>query len=404
MRAQSLLHFPGLKKNVAPRTVSLMHLVDTTLFYSPTSGGVKRYLTAKHAWLQANTSWKHSLLVPGEAEHIEPGGVSTVPGLPWPGTFNYRLPLNPRRWARLLDRLEPDLIEVGDAFHPAWCAWRVARRRSIPLAAFYHSNMPQIIARRIGAPTERVLGRYVRWLYERFDAVFAPSRLMCELLNSLGVHHTVHQPLGVDADVFRPERRTLDLRAKLGLPENTRLLAYAGRFSGEKNLDVLLHAFARLGAPYHLLLIGGDRNAQPTRNVTMLQYRRDSHELAQWLASVDALVHAGTKETFGLVILEAMACGRPVVAARAGAVPEIVDESVGLLAKPADGESMAEAIAALYDRDIEAVGAAARTRVLKQFTWTRAFSAQVSAYASLVGTRRIHVPARAAIELGSPTS
>jgi len=396
MRAQSLLHFPGLKKNVAPRTVSLMHLVDTTLFYSPTSGGVKRYLTAKHAWLQANTSWKHSLLVPGE--------VSTVPGLPWPGTFNYRLPLNPRRWARLLDRLEPDLIEVGDAFHPAWCAWRVARRRSIPLAAFYHSNMPQIIARRIGAPTERVLGRYVRWLYERFDAVFAPSRLMCELLNSLGVHHTVHQPLGVDADVFRPERRTLDLRAKLGLPENTRLLAYAGRFSGEKNLDVLLHAFARLGAPYHLLLIGGDRNAQPTRNVTMLQYRRDSHELAQWLASVDALVHAGTKETFGLVILEAMACGRPVVAARAGAVPEIVDESVGLLAKPADGESMAEAIAALYDRDIEAVGAAARTRVLKQFTWTRAFSAQVSAYASLVGTRRIHVPVRAAIELGSPTS
>ncbi len=77
----------------------------------------------------------------------------------------------------------------------------------------------------------------------------------------------------------------------------------------------------------------------------MVQYRRDSHELAQWLASVDALVHAGTKETFGLVILEAMACGRPVIAARAGAVPEIVDESVGLLAKPCDGESMAETIA-----------------------------------------------------------
>ncbi len=174
--------------------------------------------------------------------------------------------------------------------------------------------------------------------------------------------------------MFRPERRTLDLRAKLGLPDNTRLLAYAGRFSGEKNLNVLLHAFARLGAPYHLLLIGGDKNAQPTPNVTMLQYRRDSHELAQWLASADALVHAGTKETFGLVILEAMACGRPVVAARAGAVPEVVDESVGMLAKPLDGESMAETIASLYDRDIEAIGAAARARVLKQFTWTQAFT------------------------------
>ena len=67
-----------------------------------------------------------------------------------PGTFNYRLPLNPRRWVRLLDELEPSLIEAGDAFHPAWCAARVARRRGIPLAAFYHSNLPQIIGRRVG--------------------------------------------------------------------------------------------------------------------------------------------------------------------------------------------------------------------------------------------------------------
>jgi alpha-1,6-mannosyltransferase len=384
--------------------VSPIHLVDTTLFFSPTSGGVKRYLTAKHAWLRANTSWKHSILVPAEVEHLEPGGISTVPGHHWPGTFNYRLPLNPRRWARLLDRLEPGIIEAGDAFHPAWCAWRVARRRNIPLAAFYHSNMPQIIARRVGGPTERVLGRYARWLYERFDVVFAPSRYMCDFLNSIGVGHAVHQPLGVDAEVFHPSRRTLDLRARLGLAANTRLLVFAGRFSGEKNLDVLLHAFARLGEPYHLLLIGGERHARPTSNVTMLPYRRDSHELAQWIASCDALVHAGTKETFGLVLLEAMACGRPVIAARASAVPEIVDESVGVLAKPSDGESMAEAIASLYERDIEAVGAAARARVLKQFTWAQAFTAQVNVYASLVGAHRVHVPALAGIELGSPTS
>jgi alpha-1,6-mannosyltransferase len=380
-----------------------MHLVDTTLFYSPTSGGVKRYLTAKHQWLRANTNWKHSILVPGEKEHIEHGSVCNVPGYPWPGTFNYRLPLNPRRWTRLLDQLQPDLIEAGDAFHPAWCAWRVAQRRQIPLAAFYHSNMPQIIARRIGAMSERVLGRYARWLYERFDVVFAPSRLMCAFLNSIGVAHTVHQPLGVDAEIFSPARRTLELRARLGLPENTRLLAYAGRFSGEKNLDVLLQAFARLGAPYHLLMIGGDRSARPMSNVTMVPYRRDSAELAQWLASVDALVHAGTKETFGLVVLEAMACGRPVVGARAGAIPEIVDETVGQLAEPMSAASMAEAIAALYERDIEAVGAAARTRVLRQFTWTQAFTAQVNAYASLVRARRVLATARPVVEMG-PTS
>src|SRR6202041_2256336 len=107
-----------------------------------------------------------------------------------------------------------------------------------------------------------------------------------------------------------------------------------------------------LGKPYHLLLIGGGRSARPSHNVSMLPYRRDSIELAQWLASADALVHAGSKETFGLVILEAMACGLPVVAARASAIPELVDESVGILAEPGSASSMAEAIVALYEGDI----------------------------------------------------
>jgi len=129
--------------------------------------------------------------------------------------------------------------------------------------------------------------------------------------------------------------------------------------------------------------------------VTLLPYRRDSRELANWLASADALVHAGTKETFGLVILEAMACARPVVAARAGAIPEFVDDSVGVLAEPNCGDSMAEAIASLFERDIEAIGQAARARVLRQFSWNRAFQLQVATYASLAGTRPAPVPAAA---------
>ncbi len=379
-----------------------MHLLDTTLFYSPTSGGVKRYLSAKHAWLAAHTSWEHTIVVPGARTHIERGGVCTLSGYPVPGTFNYRLPLNPRRWTNLMHALEPSLIEAGDAFHPAWCARRVARRRGIPLAGFYHSNLPRIIGRRFGgALTEPSLGRYVRWLYEGFDVVFAPSRLMCTYLNDIGVHHTVLQPLGVDAEVFHPQRRTDALRERLGLRPGARVLVYAGRFAEEKNLPVLLQAFARLGAPYHLLLIGGAHAGRPAVNVTMLPYRGNSVELAGWIASADALVHAGTKETFGLVILEAMACGRPVVAARAGAFPEFVDESVGMLAEPNSAVSMAEAIAALYERDVEAIGAAARARVLKHFTWHRAFQAQMSTYASLA-THRQSVPEAAALELRSP--
>jgi alpha-1,6-mannosyltransferase len=380
-----------------------MHVVDTTLFYSPTSGGVKRYLNAKHAWIAAHTPWQHTIVVPGRTLRFERGGVCTLPGCPVPATFNYRLPLNARRWTRLLDALEPTLIEAGDAFHPAWCGWQVAQRRGIPLVGFYHSNLPQLAGRRLGGWfTEPVIRRYLRVLYQRCDVVFAPSRLMCEFLRELGVAHAVHQPLGVDAQIFNPQRRSGALRGWLGVPARARVLVYAGRFAEEKNLPVLLEAFARLGAPYHLLLIGGRRRANPARNVTMIPYRRNSLELAQWIASADALVHAGTRETFGLVILEAMACGRPVVAARAGAFPEVVDDSVGVLAEPDSGAGMAAAIAALYERDLDAVGRAARARVLRQFTWDRAFHLQTAAYASLVGAHRTALEPLAGFSLPSP--
>ncbi|HET9388346.1 MAG TPA: glycosyltransferase [Steroidobacteraceae bacterium] len=377
-----------------------MHLVDTTIFYSPTSGGVKRYLNAKHAWLQANTAWEHTIVVPGPEDQVDRGGVCTLSGFRVPRTFNYRLPLNPRRWTRLLASLDPSIIEAGDAFHPAWCAAHVARRRGIALAAFYHSNLPQIIGRRVGSFSERALSRYVRCLYERFDVVFAPSRLMCAFLKSLGVQQAVHQPLGVDTAVFTPQARFADLRRRLGLPADARVLVYAGRFAAEKNLPVLYRALDLLGRPYHLLMIGGERAARPAANITMLPYRRNSVELAGWLASADALVHAGTKETFGLVILEAMACGRPVVAARASAIPEFLDSSLGTLAEPNSARSMADAIAALYERDLDQLGRAARARVMQQFTWNHAFQLQMSTYASLLGVRRPALARREVVQLG----
>src|SRR6478609_454619 len=104
-----------------------MHLVDTTLFYSPTSGGVRRYLNAKHAWYQARGQERHSLLVPGDRTALQPGDVSTIAGLTVPGTFNYRLPLAAHRWASLLDELQPDIIEAGDAFHRRRFSIRICR-------------------------------------------------------------------------------------------------------------------------------------------------------------------------------------------------------------------------------------------------------------------------------------
>ena len=83
----------------------------------------------------------------------------------------------------------------------------------------------------------------------------------------------------------------------------------------------------------------------------------------------------------------------------------LIGSSVGVLAEPHSGESMAEAICSHFERDIDSLGAAARSRVLRQFTWNQAFQAQTAVYASLVGARRAKpVPAGSVIELRSPTS
>jgi alpha-1,6-mannosyltransferase len=370
-----------------------MHVVDATLFYSPTSGGVKRYLLAKHEWMGAHTNWRHSLVVPGESRSHAPGDISTIAGSLIPGAFNYRLPLNPLHWARAIDELEPDLIEVGDAFHPAWAASSVARRRGIPLIAFYHSNFPQLAGRRLGQAAQKLIEWYVRLIYQRCEQVLAPSQYMCDYLHSIGIAHATCQPLGVDVDTFTPERRGRDLTGELNLPRGTRLLVFAGRFSAEKNIPVLTEAFRRLGRPYHLLLIGGG-SASREDNITRIPYCRDNHTLASYFASADAFVHAGVHETFGLVVLEAMACGRPVVAMRAGAVPELVDETAGVLAAPHADPSVAatkfaDAVAGLYQRDLDVLGAAARRHVTANYSWSRALQGLMTHYQAAVSARRL---------------
>src|SRR3569833_3353021 len=125
---------------------------------------------------------------------------------------------------------------------------------------------------------------------------------------------------------------------------------------------------------------GGDARPRALPSFTFYPYLAEARELARLLASCDALVHAGDQETFGLVVLEAMACGLPVIGVAAGAVPELLDAECGLLARPRDGASLAEAVEALYQRDLAAMGRAARLRVERLYSWDRVFRHQLLAY------------------------
>lgn len=367
------------------RASLIMHVVDTTMFFCQRGGGVKRYLLAKREWLRAmKPSVRHTLVVPQllpDALGICSGGGFSIPLLD-----GYRFPLSLMEWKRSLLHLQPDLLEVGDPYVPAFAAREVAQTRGVPAIAFFHSDLPRMLEKRLGSWTAPMARAYLRNVYEGFDLVLAPSRSMMEKLDDFGVRNTRLQPLGVDPALFTPERADPNLRRSLELPADTRLLVYAGRFAREKNLGIMMRAVERLGAPYHLLLVGADEQRRVSPLVTYLPYEKEPARLARVLASCDALVHAGDQETFGLIAIEAMACGLPVVAVAAGGMKELVDETVGMtIPHPAAG-LMAEAIDALFTKDRFELGSEARARVLRSYSWAAALHGLGQLYDTLHGS------------------
>jgi alpha-1,6-mannosyltransferase len=213
--------------------------------------------------------------------------------------------------------------------------------------------------------------------------VLAPSQVVVERLDELGINHVRRQPLGVDTEVFSPASRDNRLRARLGLPEATRLLIYAGRFTREKNLTVLVEAVERLGDAYHLLLVGSGDAISGSRHVSCMPFQRDTRALSGLIAGCDMLVHPGGQETFGLVVLEAMSCGVPVLGVQAGGVAELVSKDTGMLVKPDSAGALAEGIEALYQTDLGMLGANARSKVMQHYDWNIVIPQLIAQYGNL---------------------
>jgi alpha-1,6-mannosyltransferase len=363
-----------------------MHLVDITMFYAAEGGGVSTYLNAKARWL-ARFGWaRHTIFSPNVGEDEAPSLVR-VPAVALPGIHGYRMPVSVTAAARRLRAVQPDLIEAGDAGHSAWAALRLRQQLGIPAIAFYHSDLPRLVQNRFGETMSNGACKYLSHLYGEFDTVLAPSRLMVHQLADMGITHALHQPLGIDSEIFHPRRRRDSLRAELGLPEDTRLLVYAGRFTADKKLDYLVEAVRKLGKPYHLLLVGGGAPMPQHAQLSIMPFQREQRALAGVLASCDMLVHPGDCETFGLIVLEAMACGLPVVGTNGGGVAELVDDQTGILARPNDADSLAGAIEALYARDLMRLSAHARRKAHEQYDWSQVFPQLMHRYGSLLAAR-----------------
>jgi alpha-1,6-mannosyltransferase len=352
-------------------------LLDVTMFWSPQGGGVQRYLRTKRRWVARRTTWCHSIAVPG----FDTGEVYGLPSIPMPGSGGYRFSWQRRACARRLEQLGPSVIEVGDPYRLAWSALDAGQRLGVPVIAACHSNLQAMAAMVGGQWAGEAAARYLRHVYAAMDLVLAPSRWIARQLRDGGIDHVVQQPLGVDCSVFQPQRIDRRWRSSLGLPSSARVLVYTGRFAPEKHLEVLVGAVEMLGPPYVLVLIGsGPSMPHTSARVRVVPYQRSEFLLAGALAAADIFVHAGDQETFGLALLEAMACGVPVVARATAGLAELLipDASIGV--RTGTAAAFAEAIRSVEKRDMESMRAAARRHALR-YDANRVFARLFSRYA-----------------------
>lgn len=363
-----------------------VHLADITMFYAPTSGGVRTYLDCKHHYLTQQAGVRHSVLVPASVD-VPDADFHCLGAAPL-GTTGYRFPLRGERWLSTLCRLQPDLIEAGDPYRLAWVALAAGQRLGAPVVGFYHSDLPRLVARRLGRALRNPVEAYVSRVYRRFDAVLAPSRVMARQLERLGVPRVIVQPLGVDVQRFHPSRADPNLRARLGINHDTRLLVFAGRAAREKNIDLLLATARALGEGYHLLLIGPGMPHTTIGNVSTVPHYLPAPQLAGHLAACDALIHAGDHETFGLVVLEAMASGLPVIGTHHGALPELAVPGTGVLTPEVTRDGLVEATRTLFSLDVDAMGRRARRRTEEHYAWDSTLRRQLERYRQLLGGYR----------------
>ena len=217
-------------------------------------------------------------------------------------------------------------------------------------------------------------GSIDHWLStSRYNAAQVRSRYGREV-------QVVHN--GVDVDQFKPVPRELALRQRLGLPIEARVLASVGRLVGWKGLRVILEALPQLPQDVHYLVVGegpdGDRLREQAAQLGVAQRvhfcgRVVHDELPQVLAQADLLVQPSLgEESFGITLVEAMACALPVLASRQGGMTEIVLPGVtGELLPPGEVGAWRVAIAQLLQQPdrLRALGAAGRERVVAEFTW-----------------------------------
>ena len=395
-------------------------IVDFNNFWSPSGGGVRRYHLQKMAFYENLSSETTDqvlsvFVMPDSKTFTEKRSESLiiehVEAFRFPGKWEYRFIWKPSQIEPVLAKYKPQVIEVGSPYLLPTMVRRAAKK-IVPeavLLSFWHADFPITYVQRpvankfgkaLGNLSKNVAFWYARQEFRHFDGI----QVSCnEVLKRLDRHKlpTSHRiPLGCDIQMFSPTKRdeTLVQKLKDGKPDRLTIF-FPHRFCEEKGIELLLGAYPilceKLGCEPALVFAGTgpylpqvQEAVEKYPHINYAGFISSIDEMARHYASVDLGLALSGWETFGLSILESMACGNAQIGASTGAAAEHIRESgAGVVLKERTPQALADAIVELYHSDMATMKQNARAYAEK-FSWADCFKRQLELYKLIYNQKR----------------
>ena len=336
----------------------------------------------------------------GEKRRYNNAPVRSLPSIAVPLYPEARLGFATSGLFRDIAAFQPDIAHL---FHPAMTGiptMAMLKWLGVQTVASFHLDYARLASQfQVGGlrldVARPLIDQLTRRVFNWADVRLAPSQLVQRQMQALGIRDVGLWRRGVDAEAFHPRFRSSAMRAEMsqGCPDDT-LLVYVGRLSDEKQLEHIRPALQQL--PNTRLALVGDGPARQRLERTFaglpanfMGYLRGTR-LASAYASADIFVFPSRLETFGLVVVEAMAAGLPVVAARVGGVTEVVREGInGYTFESGDTVGLVQGIRALAeDREkLGWMGQQARACAETQ-SWDAIMDELIAEYIGLIAGRR----------------
>ncbi len=355
----------------------------TDTFY-PQINGVSNTLSYLSRYLQANQV-EHLFFAPDyglDTEECADLPVVRFKGLRPVIYPECRLAFVPlEKMTRLLADFAPDVVHIVTELGIGLSGLRAASALNIPIIMSYHTNFDKYLQFYHLTHFSQALWSYMKWFHSFAQVNLCPSRDTMRSVRRHGFVNTSIWSRGIDLGRFHPSHFSAALREQYGARDKTVFL-YVGRISAEKGLDVLMQSIRIVNATHGKQVqfwITGDGpllselTAQELPNVIFTGEKR-GEELAQIYASADAFVFPSGTETFGNVVLEAMASGLPVICTDSGGVTDYtVPDENALVCRYRDPASLSGAILELLDPSLrDRIGSQA-LRTAKSRSWDAIF-------------------------------